>query len=122
MSNTSIPYWLDALPDQYDFYLEYGSSYEMKYIPWARRYRINRLSEAQNHKCCYCGDSMDWDNLIPTVEHVQRRCDGGADEMDNLVAACAPCNSSRQDADPVEWAQRGGKYYSPTPNARIFTT
>jgi hypothetical protein len=44
-------------------------------------------------KCRYCGsepgnDSLHVDHLIPVSK-------GGSDKMDNLVAACKPCNSGR---------------------------
>ena len=30
-----------------------------------------------------------------TIDHVTRRADGGADDLENLVLACKPCNQER---------------------------
>ena len=64
---------------------------------------MNRLSEAQNHRCCYCGiafidiiDPGDWQlPCAPAIEHVVRRCDGGPRCWENEVAACRSCNNTR---------------------------
>jgi 5-methylcytosine-specific restriction endonuclease McrA len=57
-----------------------------------------RLSEAQNWRCCYCGDRMDGqknDPNAPTFEHVVPKSQGGSNEEDNLVIACQRCNNRR---------------------------
>lgn len=58
-----------------------------------------RLSEAQNHRCCYCGVRMDGNAatspIAPTLEHVQARAHGGRNRLSNLVVACSGCNCSR---------------------------
>lgn len=60
----------------------------------------DRLSEAQNHRCCFCGVRMgyfgDWQRQ-PTFEHVLARSRGGLDNIDNLVISCSECNSKRGD-------------------------
>jgi 5-methylcytosine-specific restriction endonuclease McrA len=71
----------------------------------------DRLSEAQNHRCCYCGCRMAERNLIgyaderlyahnyrdnyPTFEHVIPLSLGGEDILDNIVIACLKCNVER---------------------------
>ena len=50
----------------------------------AQRIRVLRRDA---HTCYYCGD----DNATH-VDHVIAKANGGGDEMDNLVAACARCN------------------------------
>lgn len=64
-----------------------------------------RLSEAQNHRCCYCGcetwipDIIDgverfkWNRA--TKEHINPRSDGGTYGKYNLVMACSSCNNAR---------------------------
>lgn len=63
------------------------------------------LSEAQNHRCAYCGvETMlstpagapcrPWN--IATVEHIEPKSFGGSNDPDNLVMACLACNESRQ--------------------------
>lgn len=57
-----------------------------------------RLAEAQNWRCCWCGD-----HCVPepntrksaTIEHVTPKSLGGANEWDNYAMACAECNHRR---------------------------
>lgn len=49
------------------------------------------LSEAQNHRCCWCGARPDY----LTFDHVLPINKGGSDHPDNLVMACEPCNRER---------------------------
>jgi len=71
----------------------------------ARRRKLLRCSEQQNHRCCYCGRHT-WHpsygetgrkNLAATLEHVHTRREGGTDSMNNLVMACSGCNNGRGD-------------------------
>lgn len=39
-----------------------------------------------------------------TLEHLLRRADGGTDEPENTVAACARCNSTRGQTPAEEWS------------------
>lgn len=58
----------------------------------------NRLAEAQNWCCCYCGCVCDGeeDDWVPaTIEHVVELSKGGSDDWENLVMACYPCNDER---------------------------
>lgn len=66
-----------------------------------------QLSEAQNHRCCYCGDHMDVEpkfknggssTKMATLEHVVARNAGGSTTWDNTVAACSDCNNQRPSA------------------------
>lgn len=63
-----------------------------------RRRAKERLSEAQNHRCCYCGIRMmgtGHDDSAPTFEHVVPRYHGGTNDMSNIVIACRKCNNDR---------------------------
>jgi hypothetical protein len=63
-----------------------------------------RLSEAQNHRCPYCGGEMLLERGLPhsaTVEHVIPRSYGGTNCWLNVVAAHERCNQRRGDA-PVD--------------------
>jgi hypothetical protein len=57
------------------------------------------LSEAQNHRCCYCSCEMTLEDndsaTMATREHLIPRVFGGPTEWWNLVAACHECNSLR---------------------------
>ena len=65
-----------------------------------RRFVRHRLRAAQGGKCCYCGVRMTEPQMpaIPTsetIEHLQRRSDGGDDGLHNLALACFACNNER---------------------------
>ncbi len=58
-----------------------------------------RLAEAQNWRCCYCGVRMEgapgvWPDG-PTFEHVVPRSRGGTNLIDNLAVSCVQCNVKR---------------------------
>lgn len=73
------------------------------------------LSEAQNHRCCYCGvrfaEGADHPASM-TIEHLVRRADGGRREWLNEVAACRSCNNMRHELDPMAFESliRGGRF------------
>jgi 5-methylcytosine-specific restriction endonuclease McrA len=48
------------------------------------------------HRCRYCGTSSGW----MTVDHVTPRCEGGGDELENLVVACRGCNLRKSGKTP----------------------
>jgi len=58
----------------------------------------DRLAEAQNWRCCYCGVRMGGGTYEPTAatfEHVVPRSRGGTNLVTNLVVACRRCNGER---------------------------
>lgn len=48
-------------------------------------------------RCVYCGARVEH------VDHIEPKCGGGADEWDNLTAACASCNMSKGKAKPLDF-------------------
>lgn len=82
----------------------------------ARHRRVlQALHKAQGGRCCYCGRGVvmpgphGWkqghqhrDNAA-TMEHLQRKADGGTDRLDNLALACKSCNSRRGAMSWVEF-------------------
>lgn len=46
-----------------------------------------------NFRCVYCGATPDKKELH--CDHVTPRCEGGKDEMRNLVTACKDCNEGK---------------------------
>ena len=56
-----------------------------------------RLSEAQNHRCAYCGTDI---RVGATLDHLQTVSQGGKTTYENCVAACWWCNNRRGDKNP----------------------
>lgn len=68
-----------------------------------KRRRKERLSEAQNHRCAYCGCDV-WGRT--TLDHIIPRRDGGNGHKSNLVIACQPCNERRKHSDAYEFFRK----------------
>jgi len=87
------------------------------------QYRQQALTR-QNGRCCYCGlPAIPQAKLITfasthglsevhakalqcTAEHLQARCDGGRDEVENIAAACITCNARRHHMKPAPQPDR----------------
>lgn len=72
-------------------------------------YRRTLLSEAQNHKCCWCGIMTTEERNkkhSSTIEHVECRSCGGSDEFENLAMSCSMCNSNRGSMTIEEFMKR----------------
>lgn len=68
-------------------------------------YDDEAVKMAHPHSCCYCGAvcALSRDHLVPRLR-------GGADEADNLVWACRPCNSAKGARDLLEWFQQQHRF------------
>lgn len=55
--------------------------------------------ERDGFKCTYCGV----EDVPLHCDHIQPYSRGGATSLENLAAACKPCNSSKKDRTPEEW-------------------
>jgi HNH endonuclease len=71
--------------------------------------RLMKLSEQQNHRCCYCGkhtwsshygEDGRWQDMA-TIEHIQCRKHGGTNKKGNIAMACSQCNNTRARMNPV---------------------
>lgn len=89
----------------------------------ARGRMVIALSEAQNHHCAYCEETMvlpievgyylsrkkgskfvkSINNRAATLDHVKPVCMGGTWAKANLVAACAKCNVKKSNHDAYEF-------------------
>ena len=93
-----------------------------------KRRKVAQLSEAQGHRCCYCSGKTflvqpleklplgmshsqraTLEHLIPQCEPVQTNKD------ENLVMACANCNTLRGLSDPIKFYNRLKHYHPPQP-------
>jgi len=56
-------------------------------------------------RCHYCVRPLQLDGVWH-VEHMLPRALGGADDIHNLVAACAPCNLAKSDSTALEFVSQ----------------
>ncbi len=96
-------------------YEEYNAKFRNKHMVKIayecamRIYWRTQLSEAQNHRCCWCGKRT---VFVPnrkdsaTIEHVTPRSQGGADHPDNYAVACGGCNTARGNMPAEEFMLR----------------
>src|SRR4051812_16276596 len=62
-------------------------------VPYVTRVALNRRAvfARDGHRCQYCGAAAE------NIDHVVPRSRGGEHTWENVVAACRPCNSRKQD-------------------------
>lgn len=68
------------------------------------------LMETLGHRCTYCGEQFDANNL--EMDHIVPLRRGGPHRLSNITPACGPCNGSKGPRPLLfEWAPRllGGK-------------
>ncbi len=94
-----VPSVLHETPTEAEWKALYkGFQAKLAYKVAKNVYIRNRLAEAQNWRCCWCTKLT-----VPepnrkdsaTIEHVTPRCEGGADDPDNLAMSCYDCNNKR---------------------------
>ena len=61
--------------------------------PWAARNSLKKAVETHGAKCFYCPTKLSKDNL--TIDHVEGKKGDAAEAIQNLVAACKPCNAKK---------------------------
>lgn len=62
------------------------------------------LARRDSHECQYCGRKLLLSEV--TIDHVIPRSKGGPNHWENVVAACASCNSRKADSTPKEAKMR----------------
>lgn len=70
----------------------------------------NKLAAQQDNKCAYCGSQFD-KLRPPTFDHIKPRSRGGTNHVDNLVAACSPCNQLKGNMASFEEAKAKAELY-----------
>lgn len=60
---------------------------------WTEQRR--RILDRDGWLCCWCGADLTHYGAKPTVDHIIPLARGGTRDDDNCMAACAPCNYSR---------------------------
>lgn len=98
--------------------LEYKSKKKGEYAAYARNRRsrikgnggthtnkdILLILARQRNMCAICNARLDKYH----VDHIYPIAKGGSNDPYNLQILCPPCNLSKNDSDPVEYAQRLG--------------
>jgi hypothetical protein len=62
----------------------------------------DNVFKRDNYTCVYCGED---EIRAMTIDHVIPKSKGGKDTWDNLVTACKPCNSEKNDLTIEEWGK-----------------
>lgn len=57
------------------------------------RFSKNNLYLRDQYNCCYCGCAVN--KSTATMDHVQPLSKGGKTNWENIVTACAPCNTRK---------------------------
>lgn len=68
---------------------------------------IAEIREMQGGKCAYCRIRLN--SVVEHVDHIKPVSKGGSNSRKNLQILCGSCNSSKHDADPVDFARRTGR-------------
>lgn len=74
-------------------------------VPTGPKPTLKELLEMQNGKCAYCETKTP---SIWHIDHVIPISRGGPDTADNVVAACASCNTSKGSKDVDVWMSEQG--------------
>ena len=71
---------------------------------WCRKAKRHAILAMFDGACAYCGAKLVVrEGSADGLDHVVARNAGGSNATENLVAACAGCNSSKGDAHLADW-------------------
>jgi len=94
-----IPGVVDEMPSLETLSLKYkGLKLKIIFKTTSRVYWRTKMSEQQNHRCCYCGvrtTELSGKSYSATLEHIIPTSCGGSDDPENYAMACNKCNSKR---------------------------
>lgn len=77
---------------------------------WIRKEKRLALYIRDGFACAYCGrDLRSAEPDEVTLDHLLPRQAGGSNEASNIITACRPCNSSRQDRPWIDYATGGAR-------------
>jgi 5-methylcytosine-specific restriction endonuclease McrA len=94
-----------------DLYLSFARNYRARKSGAVGVHSLADLAEIlrlQKNRCAHCRCSFGKD-LRPTLDHIIALSRGGSNDRKNLQYLCGPCNSSKNDRDPIEFAQSAGR-------------
>jgi len=64
------------------------------------------ILKAQNHQCAYCKSNLR--KVRKHLDHIVPLSRGGSNDKANLQYTCEPCNLSKKDKDPLDFARSRG--------------
>ncbi len=73
-------------------------------VSFQKQQRLQALMERDGRRCQHCGRGVRVVKLKSgqrqpkdqaTEDHIKPKCDGGTDDMSNLLLACFDCNNTR---------------------------
>lgn len=67
---------------------------------------INRIRDVQRDRCAYCRTGLSGGG---SVDHIIALSKGGSNWPNNLQLLCTPCNSSKHNRDPIDFARSRGR-------------
>jgi 5-methylcytosine-specific restriction endonuclease McrA len=67
---------------------------------------LKLLMKEQKGRCVYCQTDI---RAKYSVDHIKALSRGGSNWISNIQLLCQPCNSSKQDADAIDFARRIGR-------------
>lgn len=70
---------------------------------WIRKDKRLAIYLRDGLACCWCGAGVE-EGVCLTLDHIAPRSQGGTNDVSNLITACKPCNSRRQDRSVVQYA------------------
>ena len=68
---------------------------------------VAEITLRQGNKCAICRRAFS-KRLKPSVDHIVPLVKGGMNVRRNIQIVCRPCNSSKNDSDPVIYMQSKG--------------
>lgn len=68
--------------------------------------QVAALAVAQKHKCPGCGVSI---KAGFEADHIVALSKGGGNDISNIQLLCKPCNRSKHNKDPIDWARANGR-------------
>lgn len=77
-------------------------------------------------RCYWCGELLDDDDRVPSLDHVRPLTRGGANVRANVVMACRSCNARKGDKPLQQWlaqlAARGKRHHLMSPSMPVQLT